>query len=390
VGVISIADDYPLHQTSRPFRDPGTDVNLYDRFFFCGYPTEGEQVGQVYFAAAFGIYPGRNIVDGAFSVIVDGVQHNVRGSRLMGPNRLDLNVGPITIEIVEPLKKLRVLIDAPEAGITAELTFTARGPAFEEPHYRWSPGHLTVFDITRMTQNGTWSGWIDVPDGTGSLTSSKRLNVSAHTWLGTRDRSWGIRPIGPRATNMAPDGPPPGFYWLWAPMNFPDQNVIFDVNETTEGQRWHENAAASVAAFDSNGSANSADITTGAHTYEIDWRSGTRHADTFTTVFSLPDRTLTYTLKSALTFYMSGIGYGHPEWGHGTYVGPNERRYDTYVLADVNEADPVMFNHVQILSHATRADSQTRLTTNGLGILEMLISGPHAPSGFSGYVDVAP
>ena len=45
-------DEYPLHQTSRPVRDPGTERNLYDRFFFNGYAHDGS----VYFAVAFGIH----------------------------------------------------------------------------------------------------------------------------------------------------------------------------------------------------------------------------------------------------------------------------------------------------------------------------------------------
>ncbi len=375
--MISAADDYPLHQTSRPFRDPGTDLNLYDRFFFGGYPTVGDDAGSVYFAAAFGTYPGRNIVDGAFSVIVDGVQHNVRGSRLMGHDRLDLNVGPITVEIVEPLKIIRVHIDSPEAGIAAQLEFNARGPAFEEPHYRWAPGNLTVFDITRMTQNGTWSGWIQ--------TQTRRIEVQPEVWLGTRDRSWGIRPIGSRATNLAPDGPPPNFYWLWAPINMPDQNVLFDVNENADGTRWHENASVS-SLLDQNGECV---IEHGTHSYSTTYKRQTRHASSFTTHFDLPTREVDYTLVSKLTFFMSGIGYGHPTWGHGIFVGPNEQSHDTIVLAEVDEADP-LYNHVQILSAVTRHDSSAAMNIEGMGLLEMLISGPHAPSGFASYTDTAP
>jgi hypothetical protein len=369
--VISAADDYPLHQSSRPFRDPGVDRNLYDRFFFCGYPTDPEHFGSTYFAVAFGTYPGRNIVDAAFSVIVDGVQHNVRGSRLMGADRLDLRCGPVSVEIVAPLRTLRVRVDAPEAGITAELTFSSRGPAFEEPHYRWAPGNLTVFDITRMTQNGTWSGWITTP--------TRRLEVTNHDWVGTRDRSWGIRGVGKRDPDTAPDGVA-GFYWLWAPMNFPDQNVIFDVNETTEGVRWHANAT--VAAVGSD--ARSLATESGAHTYAIDWKPGTRHARAFTTTFALSDRSYTYEFESRLTFYMMGIGYTHPTWGHGMWVGPDERSHDSFVTDDVDETDPG-FQHVQILSSITRSDG-----AKGAGILEMLLLGPHRPSGLTAALDMHP
>jgi hypothetical protein len=366
--VLTPADDYPLHQSSRPFRDPGVDRNLYDRFFFNGYPITGELAGSAYFACALGQYVGRNIMDGAFSVIVDGVQRNVRGSRLLGADRLDLHVGPVRVEIVEPLRRLRIVVDAPEAGIAADLTLTARGPAFEEPHYRWAPGHLTVFDLTRLTQNGEWEGWIDVH-------GRDRITVTPSVWRGTRDRSWGTRPIGARETNTAPDGQG-GFYWLWAPINFHDMNVLFDVNEYPDGTRWHDNAM--IAGLGTNAS-----IASGSHRYETQWRPGTRHADGFTIDMTFTDRApIRIELESVLTFFMQGIGYTHPTWGHGMWVGPNERSHDELGLANADERDPGL-QHVQILSRATRDDGAT-----GWGILEMLIIGPHTPSGFHDVLDM--
>ncbi len=184
--VITPGDEYPLHQTSRPVRHAGADRNLYDRFFFNGYAKDGS----AFFALAHGQYPGRDIADAGFSVIVDGVQHNVHASRLLGSDRLNTTVGPIAVTIVEPLRVLRIDVDDRESGVAASLTFTARGPAFEEPHYLWSTGERTVFDITRLTQNGTWRGWVRA--------GGHELAVADDGWWGTRDRSWGIRPVGER------------------------------------------------------------------------------------------------------------------------------------------------------------------------------------------------
>jgi hypothetical protein len=361
--VITPADDYPLHQDSRPFRDPGRDQNLYDRFFFCGYPTQ--QFGETYFALAFGQYVGRNVCDAAFSVIRDGTQYSVRGSRLLGTDRLDLSVGPVRIEIIQPLQRLRIVVD--DDTVSADLTFQARGPAFEEPHYRHTSGNLTVFDITRMTQNGSWSGWLAV--------HGERINVD-ETWLGTRDRSWGVRPVGNRQTGLAPDGPPPTFYWLWAPLNFPDSNVLFDVNEHADGSRWHANAAIAGLGVE-------APIEAGEHTYSLQLAQGTRLAKTFSSQFQLPTRQVGVRLEPVETFYMQGIGYGHPSWGHGMFVGPNERTSDSRQLADADPAD-LTNHHVQILSRAFRDDG-----VEGWGLLEVLIRGPHAPLGLTSYTDLA-
>lgn len=88
--MITKGDDYPLHQTPEPIAYTGANRNFYDRFFFNGYTADGS----VFSAAAMGIYPYLNILDGAFSVVMDGIQHNVYGSRvrhmqqlIMGPHK---------------------------------------------------------------------------------------------------------------------------------------------------------------------------------------------------------------------------------------------------------------------------------------------------------------
>ena len=103
--MITQGDDYPIHQTPEPVQQVFTsDRNFYDRFFFNGYFREGEP----YFAAAMGIYPNVGIIDCAFSVIAGGVQHCVRASRVLGADRMDTRVGPISIEIVRPMRSMRL------------------------------------------------------------------------------------------------------------------------------------------------------------------------------------------------------------------------------------------------------------------------------------------
>jgi len=360
--MITPGDEYPLHQSSRPVRDPGTERNLYDRFFFNGY----DKAATTYFAMAFGMYPGRNIMDAAISVVVDGTQHNLRASRLLGADRMHTRVGPLAVEIVEPLRRLRVTADDAESGVGADLLFTARSPLFEEPHYHWSPGFRTTFDITRLTQNGTWSGWIEA--------GGTRVDLDDAGWWGTRDRSWGIRPIGEREGG-ALDGPL-GFYWLWAPVNFEDGGGIFDVNEYPDGSRWHHNAMwAPVGGLD-------APVASGMADYMFSYRPGTRHAGFFEVHMALPDGERRLALTPVFNFYMQGIGYTHPTWGHGCFVGDDVRSYDTLVTAEADESSPLNL-HVQALCRVERDDGAT-----GTGILEQLVIGPHAPSGLTDLFDM--
>ena len=77
--MLTKADDYPIHQLPEPIATAGTDRNFYDRYFFNGYAADG----MTFFAAALGVYPHLNVMDASLTVIVDGVQHNLRGSRLL-------------------------------------------------------------------------------------------------------------------------------------------------------------------------------------------------------------------------------------------------------------------------------------------------------------------
>ena len=65
------------------------------------------------------------------------------------------------MEVIEPLHKLRVTVDDAANGILAELVFTSRALVQEEPRFTRRVGSQLVMDSTRMTQNGTWQGWIE-------------------------------------------------------------------------------------------------------------------------------------------------------------------------------------------------------------------------------------
>ncbi len=208
--VLTRGDDYPLHQTPEPVAYAGTDRNFYDRYFFNGYAPDGSG----FFAVALGIYPHLNIADAHFSTIRDGVQYNLHASKELGMERLDLQVGPIRVEIIEPLQKLRIVVDG--EGLKADLTFTGRAFPIEEPRFIHRIGPRTFMDYTRLTQNGHYTGWIEV-DGV-------REDCAPGT-AGTRDRSWGVRPVGSRDEQPHSTGVVPGFFWQWTPINFGDRSV---------------------------------------------------------------------------------------------------------------------------------------------------------------------
>lgn len=375
--MITAFDDFPIHAGSLPVNETGSsDPNHYDRYFFNGYRSDAS----LYFAVALGLYPNRHIADASFSVIVDGQEQiSLHASRRAPVDRAEANeVGPIKVIVLEPLRRHQILVDSPEHGLRADLTFNARSGPIQEPHFLVKAGQRIVFDYTRLTQFGHWSGWIEL-DG-------QRHTFDFATTPGSRDRSWGVRPVGP-ATDM---GAPVGerqFYWLWAPINFPTFATHFDVNEYASGQRWHETGfiipdfgTTTPGLVDSDQPRTFDDIG-----YHAKWRRGTRWAESFVIDFrDASEQGLLSNCKIELTplyeFQMLGIGYGHPEWGHGMWKGELEVGYERWSLPVAQPCDPRHL-HIQAICRARLGEHE------GIGILEQLVVGPHEPSGLTGIID---
>ena len=360
--MITRADDFPIHQTAEPIAVAGGGQrNFYDRYFFNGYTRDGE----LFLAAAMGQYPNRGVADAAFNVVHRGRQYVVRASQRSGAERMQSRVGPIRVEVVEPLRTLRLIVEPNAYGLSADLTFSARTVPIEEPRFhREHDGHVFM-DSTRLTQHVEISGQI-VVDG-------ETIALRADRCWGSRDRSWGIRPIGERD----PDAPsiPAQFFWLWAPVNFPDLCTHFDVNEGADGTRWHQFGTVAQPG---------AEIETATQVgYALDLQPGTRRARRATVTLTRGDgEVLPIELTPLYDFQMVGLGYNHPTWGHGMAVGANVVDGESFALADVDRTVPLNL-HIQAVCEARLGSRR------GIGVLEQLILGPHHPSGLRELFDMA-
>lgn len=379
--MLTHADEYPIHQTPEPIAYSGTDRNFYDRYFFNGYDIRqaepdsdpADSLDAVFFGVAMGIYPHLNIVDASFSVIAHGHQYSLHASRFLNMERMNTKVGPVQIEIVEPLRKLRLRIDDRDHGLSAEILFTGRIPALEEPRFTYRNGPRTILDYTRLTQNGSYEGWIEI--------HGRRTAIIADHWRGTRDRSWGVRPIGAQDSQAVAPPSQPQFYWLWAPLNFEDAVTLYHVNEDAHGKPWavhglyHPIEGPAVDMIDARSS--------------IRFKSGTRHAERADlTLIPREGKPFRIRLEPKFQFFMNGLGYMNPTWGHGANKGDHALGHEEWKLDEVNEAAP-LYIHVQALCRAELLLPSGEKKA-GTGILEQLILGPHDPSGFRGLVDGAP
>ncbi len=361
-------DDFPIHQTSEPIAYSGTDRNFYDRYFFNGYPMAGGD----FFALAFGVYPHLNIADASFCVVRDGVQTALHASRWLQMERMDLTVGPIAIEVVEPLKKLKLIVDAPENGLKAEIIFEGRAFPVEEPRFIRRHGPRAFMDYTRLTQNGRYTGWIEL-DG-------QRRSVDG--FMGTRDRSWGVRPVGARDSQETVPPVPMQFYWIWSPSNFPSGSFFFHSNDDELGVPWNRRAVWAPEGADAAGMM---EIDNCA--IEVDWKAGTRHARRAVVSWSEGAAKREVIFEPEYEFFMLGLGYGHPKWSHGLMHGALEIEREDVKLSEVDVHLPHHL-HVQAISKVTWRDGEGGEEV-GRGVLEQLVLGPHAPSGFAGVLDFA-
>jgi hypothetical protein len=223
-------------------------------------------------------------------------------------------------------------------------------------------------DYTRMTQNGRYAGWIEV-DG-------EKQDLAAGS-MGTRDRSWGVRPIGARDPQPMPGAPLPGFFWQWTPINFPAGSLFFHVNNDQHGKAWNTRAA-----WAGEG-AGAAEVAEGHGSMRTRLEPGTRWPLGGTLSLALRGAPEQVTFEPLGRFQMRGLGYTSPEWGHGMHHGPLRIEREDIVLADCDPLAPENL-HVQVPVLVTGSDG-----SEGIGVFEQLIIGPFAPLGLDEFLDGA-
>jgi hypothetical protein len=229
--MISSWDDFPIHQSAEPVRFVATsDRNFYDRYYFNCHASSDE----LFMVMGMGQYPNLGTQD-AFAVVRRGPFHRVvRASRELGDRR-ENQVGPFRIEVLEPLRKLRFVLEPNEFALAFDLVWEGAMPAWQEPRHFIRRQGRVLFDTSRFAQTGCWQGSLTV--------AGERFAVTPDRWWGTRDRSWGVRPVG--------EAEPPGIHagspsmsgmWNYFPMQFADHSILYICQERDDGVRELEEA----------------------------------------------------------------------------------------------------------------------------------------------------
>ncbi|MEM7342428.1 MAG: hypothetical protein AAF467_27570 [Actinomycetota bacterium] len=368
-------DDYPIHQTPEPIAHPASsDPNVYDRTWFNAYSDDGTQ----YFGLGIAVYPHRQILDCHFSVVeAGGRQHCFYGSRRAPQERTDQTVGPFRLEIEEPMRRARVILDDNPSGVSCDLTFTARTSAIQEARQILWQRQRRTMDATRFAQFGRWQGAIRHPDG--------ELTVDQASWRGTKDRSWGIRRVGERVPSGAPQ-PFGSFFFLWAPLQWDDHvshAVFFDGPNGEVLVREGLTAPLFDRAEDIPEELDQVVTRMATAIHRVEYHPGTRWARR--AELDLIDGAggvRTITMDPCLRFQFKGLGYGHPTWGQGMWKGElavDGESFDPLTL------DPLAPENVHVQQVVKVDDGERR----GIGALEQIVIGPYGPAGFTELLDGA-
>lgn len=362
-------DEFPVHQTPLSLRYVGTsDRNFYDRAYFNAH----DRTGDIFFIAGLGVYPNLGVTDAYGTVRRGDRQWTVRCSDALADDRLSPAVGPFRLEVAEPLQRIRLVCDATDRGLGFDLTWEGSFPAVMEQRHVMRSGARAILDASRFAQVGTWSGTLAV--------GGEDVAVSPDVWVGTRDRSWGIRPVGEGEPAGRPaDDPTAGLWWLYVPMRFDDFALVVIVQEQPDGYRilndatrvWPDGRVEQL----------------GWPEVDIAYTPGTRIPERAT--LHLTERggkPLTVEVESLGHIALHvGAGYGgDPDWGHGQWRGPGWVDSAEYDLTDPAIVGRLPFG---VIDHVGRA---TLDGAEGWGLFEHGTMGRHEPSGFADWEAVAP
>lgn len=189
-------------------------------------------------------------MDGYAGIVFEGEQRNVRASRALLPRFDELVVGPISIEILEPMKSQRLRLTSNPTGVEFDVVFTARTPpVLEDLHEQYRYGRV-LNRVRRYTQTNQARGTLSVDGRVWTFEQTEAC----------RDHSWGIRAsMGPYIpVKGLADGTPdidPRALRLWLPFEFDDHWGFVQLHQDRSGKmldlegeiNWHDGRSVRVA-----------------------------------------------------------------------------------------------------------------------------------------------
>jgi hypothetical protein len=276
------------------------------------------------------------------------------------------------------------VLDANDSGIECYLLFQAATCPTQEPENRMYDDTRLIMLNTRYTQFGSWQGHVTV--------GGNRVEVLARTTRGTRDRSWGMRPVGePEVGAPGKLNAEPGVYWTWIPIHFDDICTQFGTFEDFDGHATQVGGCivpryASLDAIPKGEDPGLREVHDIVHKHH--WEKGTRRPARSELHFSDPQGgRYDIELEPLIRFYLLGIGYQHPQWGHGFWKGELATGYESFAVDDI---DPLDYKHIHVHTICRARMTGPDRVREGVATVESICFGRHTPSGFKDILDGAP
>ena len=195
-------DDLFVHQSQQALARPATtDMRFFERCYFNVH----DKYGEFSMCIGLGSYPNLNTMDG-FAVGVtrtDPQQHNARFYRELHGDRTRLEVGALHLDVVEPMRRWRLRMDANPYDIDFELEMQGRFAPWDTRLHAEHEGVL-VWDYVTFVQAVTYRGRVRIGDRT----------FESDDLAGCRDRSFGLRPVGGLPLPAGASSPFGSHYWL--------------------------------------------------------------------------------------------------------------------------------------------------------------------------------
>lgn len=365
-------DEYPVHQVPLSMKHVATsDRNAYDRCIFHLVDPAGEFL----LILGLGVYPNLGVIDAYATLRTGDTLHAVRASdALSDESRTRMEVGPLRIHVERPLKDFVLSCaadpDDPD-GLSYEINWSADFPALWEPHHTQRRGARLTLEGKRFVQAGRCDGRLRIGG----------REIELRGWTGTRDRSWGVRPVpGEEGGRLAQEHPTEGFHWIWAPVRFDDRFLMVITQEDADGYRTLNDATLVREGR--------RDRQLGWPRTDITYRPGTRQPQS--AVIHLSDPVGGKPLELGVEILTSSplaVGAGYPpaeDWQHGTWQGHGWTDRRAYDLSDPAAHPRAAYG---VIDHAARFTLDGQV---GLGIFEHGSFGRHDPSGFTGFDSMAP
>jgi hypothetical protein len=218
-------DDFPFHQHPMPFTTSATtDARFNDGYFLAFYGPHW------YFFTAIRLHPNVNVIDGGASVAHAGRQRAVRASRALRPRFDEIEVGPIRLDIVEPMRRVRLRVDD-TSGFGFDVVLETVSRPIVEDRYQHVKYGVVVNDTIRYTTVCRATGTANV-DGT---------IISIDRWHAMRDHSWGMRasmgvPVRVSGTDRSDADVDRRALRLWVPFEAGDHCGFFNTHEDAAGE----------------------------------------------------------------------------------------------------------------------------------------------------------